>query len=110
MPGTPASNIFFHSIFVFHGSTVSYLMILKNSGDPIYYRKMQSPCLDFKLQPNGLLTYFDVNANKYYGMDSLYVVVDSFMTGNGYAPDEHELLLLPNGHALLMAYDSRSEE
>ena len=108
MPGITASGKIFLSNLVFHGSTVSYLMILKNSGDPIFYRKMQSPCLDFKLQPNGLLTYFDVNANKYYGMDSLYVVVDSFMTGNGYAPDEHELLLLPNGHALLMAYDSQA--
>ena len=31
-----------------------------------------------------------------------YDVVDSFQTGNGYTTDGHDLILLPNGHAVLM--------
>ena len=32
-------------------------------------------------------------------------VVDSFRCGNGYSTDNHDLLLLPSGHAVLMSYD-----
>jgi hypothetical protein len=60
---------------------------------------------DFKLQPDGRLTYFDQGVDKFYAMDSSYMVVDSFACGNGYATDLHELRLLPNGHALLMGDD-----
>jgi len=38
-------------------------------------------------------------------MDSSYTIVDTFMTGNGYITDIHELQILPDGHALIMAYD-----
>ena len=65
------------------------------------------PCLDFKMQPNGLLTYFDLVPNCFIALDSSYAVVDTFRCGNGYETDFHELQLLPNGHALLMALDHR---
>jgi hypothetical protein len=93
------------SNFAFFGMYTPYLLILSDSGTPVFYRKMPARCTDFKLQPNGLLTYYEDVALKFYGMDSLYAVTDSFMTGNGYTTDLHELRLLPNGHALLMAYD-----
>ncbi len=86
-------------------SNVPYLMILDNVGQLIYYKRMKGICLDFKVQPNGLLTYFDFLALKYYAMDSNYAVVDSFKCGNGYRTDLHELRILPNGHALLLSYD-----
>lgn len=31
--------------------------------------------------------------------------MDSIRTGNGYNTDGHELILLPDGHWLLMSYD-----
>jgi hypothetical protein len=102
---TTSPGRIFLSNFVFPGSTASYLLILKNSGAPLFYRKMPALCTDFKVQPNGLLTYYQINVSKFYAMDSAYSIVDSFMTGNGYSTDLHELRLLPNGHALLLAYD-----
>jgi Arylsulfotransferase (ASST)/Secretion system C-terminal sorting domain/Cep192 domain 8 len=81
------------------------LMIVDNKGTPIYYSKRNSILADFKVQPNGLLTYFDLDNAKFYALDSSYSVVDSFSTVNGYTTDIHDLKLLPNGHALLMAYD-----
>jgi hypothetical protein len=83
---------------------VPYLLILESTGAPVFYRKMPSRCTDFKLQKNGLLTYFEDAGPAYYAMDTSYTVVDSFKTV-GYETDIHELQLLPNGHALLMAYD-----
>jgi len=60
---------------------------------------------DFKVQPNGLLSYGDIFTRYFYTMDSSYSVVDSYSTGNGYYTDSHEFQILPNGHYLLMAYD-----
>lgn len=97
----------FLSNYVFNPNTqtVPYLMILDNSGTPIFYRRMRGNCADFKLQSNGLLTYFDESADYFYAMDSSYAVVDSFRCGNGYTTDTHELRIQENGHVLLMAYD-----
>jgi hypothetical protein len=80
-------------------------MILDNSAKPVFYKKLPSMNTDFKLQPNGYLTYFDNAAGAYYELDSNYVVVDSFRCGNGYRTDLHELRALPDGHHLMLGYD-----
>lgn len=105
--GTPAPGWLFLSNMPFSGGATPYLMILDPSGYPRFHRAMRDLCTDFKPQPNGLLTYFDFAAGKYYAMDNTYVVVDSFECGNGYSTDVHELQLLPGGHALLMSYDGQ---
>ncbi len=84
----------------------SYLMILNNSGIPIFYRKKPDVALVyFKPQPNGLLTYYDTEKNIFYALDSSYAIVDSFMAGNGYTTDFHELLLTEDNHAYVIIYD-----
>ena len=101
----PDSGYVFLSNFSFSTPTITYLIILDNTGFPIFFRKMPAAVVDFKKQPNGLLTYYLVGPNRFYAMDNSYTVVDSFQTGNGYSTDGHELQILPNGHALLMSYD-----
>jgi hypothetical protein len=93
-------------------SPVPYLLILDNNGDPVYYRRLEESrggiVADFKKQPNGLLTYFDPSVGYYLALDGHYQVVDSYRAGNGYpTTDLHELLLLPNGNALLTIYDTQ---
>jgi hypothetical protein len=100
-----AGYLFLTNFIPFGGVNNPYLLILKNSGDFVYSKKMPSFCYDFKLQPNGNLTYYDYSVLKFYEMDTAYNVIDSFYTGNGYLTDVHELRLLNNGHALLMSYD-----
>lgn len=82
-----------------------YLMILDNSGAPVFYKKLDTAAYDFKKQPNGNLTYFSARAQKFYEMNTSYQIIDSFECGNGYPTDLHELLLYPNGHSFLMSYD-----
>jgi hypothetical protein len=92
-----------------------YAMVLDNSGNPAGYRRTAPfSCNDFKVQPNGFLSYASVTGiagavgiAKTVDMvlDSTFAVVDSFQCGNGYTADFHEFLLLPNGHAYMMAYD-----
>ncbi|HTY35715.1 MAG TPA: aryl-sulfate sulfotransferase [Bacteroidota bacterium] len=86
-------------------SQQQYLMILDNTGTPMYYKKMRSMSTDFKLQANGYLTYFDNDAGAYYELDSAYAVIDSFRCANGYTTDLHELQLLADGHQLMLAHD-----
>lgn len=103
--GPTAPGNLFLSNFRFGGPAIPFLMILDNSGDPVFSRRMNSPCLDFKAQPNGLLTYFNFASEAFYALNSSYQIVDSFKCGDGYPTDGHELRLLPDGHALLMSYD-----
>lgn len=89
-----------------------YLVIGDDYGTTIFYRACEGLCNDLMMQTNGQLSYYEWTApgiaaedNRYYLMDDRYAVVDSFRTGNGYVTDGHELLILENGHALMMSYD-----
>jgi hypothetical protein len=88
----------------------SYLLILNGQGQLVYYQSVADDlsALDFKVQPNGMLSYFDQKDSTYYVMDSHYRVVDTYQAGNGYTTDLHDLQLLPNGNALLMSYDAET--
>jgi hypothetical protein len=66
---------------------------------------MPDMCTDFKMQPNGQLTYYDTYAGQFFALDEQYRIVDSFSCGGGAETDEHELRILPNGHALLLGDD-----
>ena len=81
-----------------------HLIVIDNRGQPLFYRRTPNRGTDFQVQ-QGLLTYFDGLFEGYYVMDSSYAVVDSFRMGNGYTTDFHDFRLMPNGHALMMAYD-----
>ena len=90
----------------------NYIMILNNDGSVVKYRKLNQPAFDFKVLPNGELSYADVIVNhgeygsvRWIVMDTSLTPVDTFQCGNGYNADLHDFVLLPNGHALLFAYD-----
>ena len=52
----PDSGYIFLSSFGLgnQASLASYIMILDNTGFPVFFRKMRGPTMDFKIQPNGL--------------------------------------------------------
>jgi hypothetical protein len=79
-----------------------YMMILENSGAPYFYNKTEDRQRDFKVQPNGLLTYRHIPTGSFQGMDSSYTVVKTFKAGKGWHVDEHELQVLENNHYLII--------
>ncbi len=88
----------------------NYITILDSYGTPIYYDKSEVNRNNFHVMPNGRLTYAknylgNNSDEKYYIMDSAYVLIDSVNTGNGYILDSHDMLFLGNGHYLVMSYD-----
>jgi hypothetical protein len=88
-------------------SSYGNIVVLDWRGQPVFYRKTPARASDLRVQPNGLLTYFDQGAGNYKALDYTLALVDSFAMGNGYETDSHDLQILPNGNALLMAYDDQ---
>ncbi len=103
---TISNNPFPGKIFVSPFSNEpSYLLIGENNGTLYYNTPLEFQGHDFKRQNDGTLTYFETRKEKFYQLNTAYQIIDSFACGNGYTTDLHELVLLPNKHALLMSYD-----
>lgn len=93
-------------IFVNNWIGSPYIMILKNDGTPWFYKRVRERSRDFKVQPTGVLTRRVRSPIwGFVSMDKAYNELDTFLCQNGYGTDEHELQLLPNGNALLIALD-----
>lgn len=95
-------------IYLNNFRTVTYpphMIIANNDGTPYYTREVAQNTPDFKKSPRGTLTYFSLQKQKFYEEDVNYNKIDSFYCGNGYVTDNHDLQILPNGHAYVMSYD-----
>lgn len=111
-------NIFLTNFAITPNDSIgNYLMILDNDGSVVKYKKIDEMATDFKVLTDGQLVYSNILTN--YGeyatcnwivMDTSLTPVDTFQCGNGYLADEHEFRLLPNGHALLFAYDPEPQD
>ena len=97
--------IFFAPFYYFDFASKNYLIISDNYGVPVFYRQLPSLVFDFKKQNSGVLTYYHLPTNQFFILDSSYNVIDSLYMQNGYITDTHDLLILENGHSLMMAYD-----
>ena len=108
----PAPGKIFLANFVGGRSYGNFLMIVNNDGTIENYIRLSDPGLDFKVQPNGNLSYADwfqsvggAFNSRYIILDTSLAPIDTFQCGNGYTADVHDFKLLPNGHALLIATD-----
>lgn len=82
-------------------------LILDGHGDPVYYKHIRLAS-DFKVHANGLMSYY---ANeKFYIMDSTFLVTDSVSCKNGIVTDAHDFLILQNGHYLLIGTEIQQED
>ena len=115
-PGTLSGGyLFVSTIDLKDPAATNYNVILDNRGEPIYYERLTKVgnSLDFKKQPDGLLTYYTETADGwgFEAMDSSYTVVKDYVvaddpeTGREYQTDQHDLQILSNGNALFLIYD-----
>ncbi|MBA2407481.1 MAG: aryl-sulfate sulfotransferase [Chitinophagales bacterium] len=79
--------------------------IIDNQGDSIYAQFNNNQGVDFKINHNGYLTYYNDLDSSFMMADSTYEVVKEFFMGNGYFPDNHEFLIFPNGNRFMFCYD-----
>ena len=108
----PAPGKIFLANFGFGGSLGYFLMIVNNDGTVENYKRLSGSGLDFKVQPNGNLSYSEVIQitggawqSRFIILDTTLAPIDTFQCGNGYVADVHDFKLLPNGHAILIATD-----
>ena len=95
-------------IFFTNSKDAPYLMILENDGTPYFYQQLDEPSLDFKVQFNGMLSrWIGGDVRGYMVIDQHFQNVDTLRCTNDFGTDEHELQLLQNGHALLIAIEER---
>ena len=91
-----------------------YVFMIDDDGQPFKYKKLDHDfSYDFKVQPNGLISYAQFLSHYSYtgGGDCIHMVmdeemnsVDSFQLQNGYIAEAHDFQLLPNGHVLAFGY------
>jgi len=91
-----------------------YLMVLNNDGTPYAYKELPDDyAYDFKVQPNGLISYAQFTHHHSYSggghcihtlLDQNLEIVEEIQLANGYFAEAHDFQLLPNGHALLFGY------
>ena len=87
-------------------------LILDKFGRVIFYRIIPknmnlTPTIDFKLQPNGWMSFFNTNRGKHFMMDSTFTVIDSIQCANGIDTDQHDLQILPGNHYLMFGSETR---
>lgn len=96
-------------IFITNSVGSPYLLIYKNDGTPYFYQKINEGSFDFKLQPNGMLSrWIGGDTEGYMVMDRHFRIADTLRCQNGFDTNDHELQLLPNGHALMIATEDRN--
>jgi Arylsulfotransferase (ASST) len=79
-------------------------MIMDGTGHTIYYRIVPKAS-DFKLHPDGRMSYF--GNDKFMIMDASFRIMDSVTCVNGIEIDNHDFVILPNGHYLLIGTKNR---
>jgi hypothetical protein len=91
-----------------------YVFMMDNEGNIQNYKELQEDySYDFKMQPNGLLSYAQfIEHHSYTGggncvhmiLDQEMNVIDSIQMKNGYVAEAHDFQILPNGHILMFGY------
>lgn len=112
--GEPDSGLLFLSTSVEAEGVGYYVFAVNNKGEVVKYRHLPNDyAYDFKVQPNGLLSYAQfLSHHDYTGggnveqviLDEDMNIVDIFQMKNEYIAEAHDFQLLPNGHALIFGY------
>ncbi len=117
----PAPGFIFMECFDVSATKLNYIMVADKDGKIVYYNKPHNLGIDFKMQPNGRLSYSSrVKTGDQYQagpikvqniyvqqmvLDKDYNIIDSVQTQNGYLADMHDFRILPNGNYMLIAYE-----
>ena len=91
-------------LFLGHTSGAGHLMILDNELIPLLYKKVSGSVFDFKLQPNGQLTYNIYSAYS-YGMDNSGITDKQYLTPQEFALDVHDLQVIEDGSYYVFGRD-----
>jgi hypothetical protein len=106
----PAPGYFFLSpagLWGYFPDATPYLVIMDNYGTPVYFSEQSSAAFDFKIQKDGSITYAYGTRGHWHHVlnDKLEFVKD--LKVNGFPNDFHDLVVLDDGHYLMLANEYR---
>ncbi len=90
---------------IFPGTT-PYLVITDNYGTPVYFKRFEGDVMDFKVQPNGYLSYYENDARAHFVMDHNFEVIEQIEYMN-HTIDFHDFHILEDGTYLLLGLEMR---
>jgi hypothetical protein len=99
--GPALGNLFFSTF----GQPEKPVNIVDTAGVILFSEDLENEGWEWKVNLNDHLTFFDRTTSGWIVMNSFYSRVDTVFCANGYTADYHEILALPNGNYLIMAYD-----
>ncbi len=99
---TAPGKIFYSSRF--RETIDSYVISVRNDGTPYMYNRFDGSgdTANFVRHPNGTFSVFFFGPRHHAILDDGLNIIDIYPGGHGYEPDEHEFLILENGHALMI--------
>jgi hypothetical protein len=94
-------------------SSASFVVIFDERGTPVWYRRTGTPTIDARRLPDGNLAWmpftrpvFNIDPTLGYQVRRLDgTLLDTIRAGAGLAADYHDLVSLPNGNHIVLAYD-----
>ncbi len=90
-------------IFINNWGGTPYNVMFNSNGSPVWYLRTSDRRRDFKVQKNGTLTMLARDGGeRFLNFDQNFNLIDEFEATNGYSTDEHECIVLENGHVLLL--------
>lgn len=100
---TAPGLIFYASNFRTEGFG-NYLIMCKNDGTPYAYRRFDNVgnSANFVLHPTGVMSAYFFGPAHHVVLDNNLNIIDEYNPGHGYLGDDHELVILENGHALMI--------
>ncbi|MBN1780617.1 aryl-sulfate sulfotransferase [bacterium] len=104
---TAPGRLFLGQTFPDDAVTNFYLLVLNEDGTPYFFRRGREwRTGDFKVQPGNRLSVFRYWDRKFILFNDHFEETDSYKAGHNYATDNHDLVLLPDGHALIIGMGS----
>ena len=79
-----------------------YTMLVDNQGLPVWYRRGFE--LDFKTQPNGMITWTPSDAAGFSAFDQNFNYLKTYTATNGYLTDGHDFKMLPDGSYFVLGF------
>lgn len=82
----------------------NYIAIFDHYGTPVFFKNLDEKARNFKLQPNGLITYISGNPKTVYILDSAFNNIDTLQFDD-YQINDNDFALTEEHHAVLLAYN-----
>jgi hypothetical protein len=85
----------------------NFIAIIDNYGTPVFFKTIPKKVTNFKLQPNGYLSYSTIEPKAIYVLDSSYNYRDT-ITSVGYELNSTDFILTENNETVLLAFENRT--